>query len=114
MLLLYIDCSFEDLWEEWDSGFCLPTGQRTRPFRDLTALEKQDWRRDHSPAMRKLLERRRAIWTAMEKVFRRAPGNTETERKVEMLKEMEAMRSVAGSDKKLSNNQLWKKLKNFQ
>ena len=64
--------------------------------------------------MRKLLERKRAIWTAMEVVFCRVPGNTETERKTEMLEQMEDMRNVEGSAKKLSNNQLWKKLKNFQ
>ena len=50
----------------------------------------------------------------MKKVFPRALGSMETERKMEMLKEMEATRSFEGFDKKLSNNQLWKKLKNFQ
>lgn len=49
----------------------------------------------------------------MEKLFNGVSRNTKSERVAEMLPRMEAIRQVAGSMKKLTNNQLHDKLKEF-
>lgn len=114
LLCCFVDCSLADLWEEWDRGFLLPTGQRTRPFRELCDLDPKTWRVSHTAAMRQLLRRRRAIWIPMQKMFDRAQGNTASQKETQMLQQMEAFRVVEGCDKKLSNNKLVQKLKGFE